>query len=305
MKIINLYISGLKEAYRQKKIVTIIFAITFMLALIVAMAFNSVTKSNFNDRPQVYKMLGDFDFTTYSDLMNNYGTLINPLTTVIMWMSVFYLFFTVFFSGGILQIANNKFERVSGKNFFGGCAKYFLRFLRLGIYVLAIRFFVVLVLVLLFMIFNSDLTEASTEPKIFYTYLVWTIVHLIFFWLLSIIADYAKVILVKEDSKKVWSALWYGLKFSMKRLHIAFPLYLSISLTTFMLVALYWVIESEIAMTNAGAILLVALIQQVFVWLRFFSKTWILTSEYEYYNEYASIRIQPIQTQEILLNEAL
>ncbi|MFA7418239.1 MAG: hypothetical protein WCZ90_01035 [Melioribacteraceae bacterium] len=305
MKIINLYISGLKEAYSQKKIVTIIFAITLFLTLIVAMAFNSVIKSNLGDRPQVYKLLGDFDFATYNDLMNNYGTLINPLTTVIMWMSVFYLFFTVFFSGGILQIASNKFERVSGKNFFGGCSKFFLRFLRLGIYVLVIRFLVVLVLVLLFMVLNSDLIASSTEPKIFYTYLIWTIVHLLFFWLVSIIADYAKVILVKEDSKKVWSALWNGLKFSMKRLHITFPLYFIISLTTFLLAALYWVVESEIAMTNAATILLVALIQQVFVWLRFFSKSWILTSEYEYYNEYASIRIQPIQTQEILLNEAL
>jgi hypothetical protein len=286
-------------------LVAIIFATTLLLVLIVAMAFNSVTKSNFSDRPQVYKLLGDFDFTIYSDLMNNYGALINPLTTAIMWMSVFYLFFTVFFSGGILQIANNKFERVSGKNFFGGCAKYFLRFLRLGIYVLAIRFLVVLVLVLLFMIFNSDLTQTSTEPKIFYTYLAWTIVHIVFFWLVSIIADYAKIILVKEDSKKVWSALWNGLKFSLKRLHVAFPLYFIISFTTYMLVALYWVIESEIAMTNGVTILLVALIQQLFVWLRFLSKTWMLTSEFEYYNEYASIRIQPIQTQEILLNEAL
>jgi hypothetical protein len=294
MKIINAYTNGFKEALRQKKIVSIIYGVTVLLALMATFPFKVVITNQFENRPQVYKLFSDFDFTAIMDLMNNYGDLIRPFITVIFWMALVYFFFSVFFTGGILRIVNERDVSPTGKQFFGGCAKYFWRFFRLGIYVLLIQLLTALILSLGLGFFLAIFKD-SPEPKMFYIILSWLVIQFLVFWFWSIVSDYAKIILVKEDTKKVWHSLATGFSFLLRKFFFAYPLYLLLILGPVAVSLFYLWIDSVLGMTNGGTLLLMILIQQLLVWFRFFAKIWLLSGEYNFFDEYYSIKVEPTQ----------
>ena len=125
------------------------------------------------------------------------------------------------------------------------------------------------------------------------------------FWFWAIVSDYSKIILVKEDSKKVWRALGTGFKFTLSKLFLTYPLYLLLIILPVAVSLLYLWIDSVIGMKDNAGMLIMILIQQLLVWFRFFAKIWLITAEYEFFNEYYSVRTQPLQTQEMLLDESL
>jgi len=305
MKIIGSYIAGLKEALRQKKIVTLLFIITLLISAVWAATFKSVMVTALEGRSNLYKLLNDFDSTIYSDLMNNYGDLVKAFITGMGWLAVFYFFFTVFFAGGIFRLMNQKLDRVNGKNFFAGCAQYFLRFLRLGLYTLLTQLIVFGVIAIIFSVATRNMTETSTEPTIFYTYLAWMILHIIFFIFITIVSDYAKIILIKEDSKKIWHALWSSFKFIIRKIHLVYSLYLLIIILPILLTIFYLWLDSVLGMKSMLTVLVMLIIQQFLIWTRLFIKVWLLGSQFNFYNEYYAVRTQPMLTQEIMMNENL
>ena len=304
MKTIKAFIKGFREAYRQKKIVTIIYSITLLLALSIIFPFKTIITNNFELRPQVYKLLGDFDFTVIADLLNSKGNLIYPFVTLFFWIGALYFFFAVFFAGGVLRLMMEKFDAPRGTAFFSGCSKFFFRFLRLGIYILLIQFVSAGFIALLFLIV-SLITENGSEPAQFYVPIIWGGIQIVVlcFWL--IVSDYAKIILVKDDSKKVWRAIGTGLMFTVKNIFSTCSVFLLSIFLPLLFTLLYLLIDSVIGMKNEITILLMFVLQQLMIWFRFFAKVWLIGGEYNYFEEYYIAKTQPLQTQEIITDEGL
>lgn len=305
MKILNAYIEGFKRAFSSRKIAAIIYGSTLFLAFMIILPFKNVMINNFGENPQVYKLLNDFNFTTYVDLINNYGDLINPFITVMFWMGAFYFFFTLFFAGGLIKFFEVSSIKSKAQTFFSGCAKYFFRFLRLGLYVLLIQLILFTVIFFIFNMIFEPMSKSSPEPQLFTFIVVWASIHLLFFLFISIVSDYAKIFLVKDDSKKVWRALWTAFKFSLKKIYLTYPLYILLLIFPLLLTIFYLWIESAVGMTNALTVLIMALIQQLIIFARLFAKVWILGSEYELFNNHLAEKTKPLLTQEFLLNESL
>ncbi len=305
MNILKIYIEGLRKAYEVKKIVTIIYGITILIGIIFAISFNSIMTSEFSNRMVLYTLFHDFDFTVYSDFMNNYGNLIRPFTTIMIWFGAFYFFFTVFFAGGVLKLFEDSSIKSKSQAFFAGSAKFFFRFLRLGIYILIFQAIIFMVIAIGFSsIFNRSL-PVSTEPQLYTIMVVWATAHLVFFIFISIISDYAKILLVKENSKKIWRAIWNSFKFITKKLYLTFPLYLILLVVPALLFAAYFWIEGTIGMTSVLGVLIMFCVQQIFIWSRLFSKVWILSCEQNLFFLYLAFKSKPLITQEILLDESL
>lgn len=305
MKILNAYIEGFKKASVSKKIITIIYGSTLLIGLILAGAFKATLTNNFGSRPELYKLLHDFDFKVYSDFMNTFGERVHPFINQMIWFGAFYFFFTVFFAGGVLKHFEVSTIKSKAQAFFAGCAKYFFRFLRLGIYVLLIQLIVFAIIAVIFSTIFNKAMDTSIEPTLFTIFIIWIGLHLLFFILISIVSDYAKIILVKEDSKKVWRALWSGFKFTVKKIYVTYPLYILLLIVPVLLTFVYLWLDEAIGMQSLFTVFVMALIQQLFVWVRLYIKVWILGSEYELFNNHLVERTQPMLTQEILLNESL
>jgi len=305
MKLLNVYTEGFKKTFGSLKIVTIIYGITLLIGIIFSSSFNSIMTDNFSSRNMLYMLFRDFDFTVYSDFMNNYGDIINSFTSIMIWFGMFYFFFSVFFAGGILKFFEGSTIKSKTQNFFAGSSKFFFRFLRLGIYVLLIQLIIFGIIALIFSAIFNNASKNSAEPALFTILMIWLAIHIIFFIFLSIVSDYAKIILVKEDSKKVWRALWGSFKFTLKKLYLTYPLYIILSIVPAVLFILYFWLDSAIGMHSGLTILLMFLIQQIFIWVRLFAKVWILGSQYEFFNNHLAERTKPLLTQEILMNEEM
>jgi hypothetical protein len=305
MNIIKSYVEGFKKTYSLKKVVTIIYGITFSLGLILAAAFFSSTSENFSARPAVQTLLKDFNATVYFDLINNYNYLIEPFMGMIIWFGVFYFFFTVFFAGGIIKLFDGSSVKSKAQAFFAGSAKYFFRFLRLGIYTLMVQVIALIIIAAGFSVVFDHASQTSAEPKLFTIIVVWISVHILVYSFFVVVSDYAKIILVKEDSKKVIKALWHSLAFSVRKLYATYPLYLIGLIAPLILFGLYFVLDDFIGMKNGITVLIMFLIQQMFIWCRLFAKVWILGGEYSLFTEHLMMKERLLINQEISTNESL
>lgn len=305
MNIVKSFSAGFKRTLGITKIVTVIYSITLLFVLTIALSFNAEVGNLFIMRMGLYKLLQDFDFTLYSDLMNNYSFLFKPFVQMAIWLGLFYFLFTVFFAGGVIKSFEGSIIKSKTQAFFGGCAKFFFRFLRLGIYTLTLQLIIHSTIAAVFGIFTSNLIETSAEPSIFTLLVVWFSIHLLFFIIISIISDYAKIILVKEDSGRVWKALLESLIFTFRRFHFVFLLYIILITVPAANTLLYILSEIFVGMHSGLTVLIMFLVQQGYIWIRLFSKIWILAGEYEFYNSVSSLRTQPLLTQEIITGESL
>jgi hypothetical protein len=305
MNILKSYADGFKRTYTLKKIVTIIFGITVSLGVILAFAFFSATSEKFGARPEVLSLLKDFNATVYFDLMNNYKDLIEPFTGMMIWFGLIYFFFSVFFAGGVIKMFEGSSIQSAAQAFFAGSVKYFFRFLRLGFFVLIAQFLAFIVIAAGFLVIFTQTLQNSTEPKLFTIIMMWLATHFLVWAFISVVADYAKIILVKEDSKKVFKSLWYSFSFSVRKVYVTYPLYLLCLIVPIVSFVLYFLLEDLIGMKSGFTVLIMFLIQQVFIWCRLFAKVWILASEYNLFTYHLLIKGQPIITQEMLINESV
>ncbi len=305
MNIIKSLATGFKKIYELKKVINIIFGITALLGIALASSFYSTVSGNFPLRMDLNKLFKDFNATVYMDFMNNYGEMIKPYISIMIWLGVFYFFFTVFFAGGILKLLDGSSIKSMAQAFFAGSAKFFFRFLRLGIYVLIFQIITFAVIAIGFSaIFNHALPNA-TEPKLFTIIVIWAGFHFCAFIFYSIVSDYAKIILIKEDSKKVLRALWNSLLFSVKKIYITYPMYLLLLVVPLLLFLIYMQLNVFINVNSGITIIIMLVLQQLFVWARIFCKAWILGSEYNLFQNYIFTKNQPLITQEMLIGEVL
>ena len=305
MNILKSLAAGFKKIYELKKVINIIFGATILLGFAFASSFYSTVSGNFPLRMDLNKLFEDFNAAVYLDFMNNYGEMIKPYISIMIWLGAFYFFFTVFFAGGILKVIDGSSIKSKAQAFFAGSAKFFFRFLRLGIYVLIFQVITFAVIAIGFSsIFNHALSNA-TEPKLFTIIIIWIGFHFCAYIFYSIISDYAKIILVKEDSKKVLRALWNSLLFSVKKIYITYPMYLLILVIPFLLFLIYLELDAFINVNSGITIVIMLVLQQLFIWARLFCKAWILGSEYDLFQNYLYTKNQPLVTQEMLIGEVL
>ncbi len=284
MKIFNSYFSGLKSASRLKKMITLIYGITILLSLALATPFHATLSSQAGNTMALHSLLKHFDYTTYTDFMRVYGKAITPFLGSAFWLSAFYLLFTIFFAGGVLNILNGEEQKFTIKNFLDGCGKFFFRFFRLAIYIILI---LILITAIVFMpvgmIVASAYQTVQSEATLFYIILTGSIIYAFFFILVLMISDYAKIILFKEDSKKSFRSVWSSTKFVFKHFFGTYFLYLLLLTAPILFLIIYFLLDNSIGMVSGFTIFIMFLIQQVFIWLRIFVKIWFLRSEVKFY----------------------
>ncbi len=305
MNILKSYAAGYKNIYSLKKIITIIFGITVMLGLAIAFPFYSTLSGGFSARPVLKLLFTDFNSTVYFDFMNNYGDMVRPFFALMIWMGIFYFFFTVFFAGGILKLLDGSSIKSKAQAFFAGSSKFFFRFLRLGFYILIFQIITFAVIAVGFSsILNRSLSN-SAEPKLFAIIVIWISFHVLAFIFYSLVSDYAKIILVKEDSKKVLRALWNSFIFSVKRIYLVYTMYLLLLVVPLIIVIAYAALEINANINSGLMVAIMFALQQLFIWARIFCKAWILGSEYDLFANYIAAKNRPLITQEMLLDESL
>ncbi|MCH7826757.1 MAG: hypothetical protein IIC75_02090 [Bacteroidetes bacterium] len=273
MKFITSYFSGLISALKNIKILFVIYFIAFIFAFIIASAFKSAIANATGSSMALLTMLKDFDYSTYSNFMHLFRDTISPLIKVAFLFGIFYSIFSIFFSGGIISKLCKKSGRTSLSIFWADSWAYFWRFLRLFIYILILQFIVVLLVYLpVSAIISSIGDSVQSEETYFYIAITGVIIHLFLIITLVLVSDYAKIMMVNDESFRPFRTILRAFAFIFKHFFSVYSLSIFYILTGVLLFITYFFLNDKIGMSSGFTILLMFIIQQLFILSRLFLK---------------------------------
>jgi hypothetical protein len=287
MKILSSYFNGFKAALKTIKLITAIYAVTLILALVLAIPFGNTIQSKAGNSMAFTSLLKDFNYTVYKDFMKQFGDAVAPYISSAIWMGIFYILFTIFFEGGVLTILKRKENKYLLKNFWEASAEYFLRFLRLAVYSIIIQVLIALaVYIPLGIIIDSASADAASIAPLFYIILTGAVIHLVLFIFILIVTDYAKIMIVELESYKPLKIFLRSFGFVIRHFFSTYFLYLIILIAPIIIFLIYFRIERNIGMSTGGNIFLMFIIQQIVICCRVFIKLWFLGSQLDLYRNF-------------------
>ncbi len=299
MQIFFHFYKGLKDSFSVWKGLFVIYISGLFLALPVTAVFYFFINKILSNTVMAHKVLVDFYFPFYGQVLNEYSVVINSLFLSGFAAGAVYLLITVFFSGGLIVHFTQKKGPFCIKTFFVNSAGYFWRFLRLVI--LSAPFFMIILFFFLFLLsFTMIFTENSlTEvPRIKGTVFN-TGFFLILTFLVSALFDIAKIITVHSGYKKIFQAFKNAFVWFLRNIHLIFVLILLFIFTGLIMLFTYFYIESKINTTGIFTILILFLWQQLFILGRQWLKVSFLAGYSSLYCSKAIKKSEQIQSEQI------
>lgn len=277
------YTAGLKMTLASKKMITLIYLTTLFGALILVIPFFNIAKSEMTHSLLVAELLKGFDYTAFFETNKEFGNIISSFISIIKWLGIGYFFFSVVLTGGIIKTFLQETIKFDIRTFMSACGENFWRLFRTSFYNIVIQ---ALLFIGMFIpasiIVDIAANTAQSEASVVYTVVVIGVIHLAVVALFALTADFTKIKLINENSRKVISAGWKSLGFVLKNFK-SYLLYLMTMIFPALLVLLYWFVESKTTMSTGSAIFMMLIVQQVFIWTRIAAKIWVIAAEVDFF----------------------
>lgn len=284
MNIPKAYTKGFIQTAKFPRMLFILYFANILMALIFALPFFSALKSSAGNSDFLNGLLDGFDYTVYSNLMYYSGKAFNVLTGGIKWLILAYFLLSVFLTGGIIRILND--DKFTTASFFGASAHSFFRFLGLSVIIVLFQvIFLLLIFVPAGMYIGKNFSEFQSELTVYYIGFSALGLYTFIFLLISMIGDYGKFYLELNNSFNVFKGFWGGVKYVFKHFLKTYVLYLTLLFLPVVIMYVYLYLEQDMKMATGIGILLVFLMQQAFILLRIFLRTWILSSQLMVYDD--------------------
>ena len=280
MKIIKSYKSGWAVSLNSKRMTSLIYLVYLILALLLVLPFYGLFNSVAGASLLPDELLKDFDATAFGEFLRNGGAAFKfYLKGLFPWMILF-LVLGVFFQGGIIFWVSNDRGRFSTKEFIGKCVAYFWPFAKTCFYTLIIQIlFAVVVYLPVSIIVGRDNLADDYIGK---TVIIGITIHLILLIYGTMIAEYTRFFIYRTGKTKVLKALWKAIKFTFKKIFKLSGMYLLWVVIPLALFIAFYFIRINWTVDSGLMILLLFLVQQVFVWLRFLLKIQKTSIFYKY-----------------------
>ncbi len=299
MATLKSYFKGLGTAWNSKRMTLLLYILLLIFTFTVIIPFFSVLKKETGYSMSVYPLLKNFDFTVYADFLQHSGKAVKPFVSIAIWLSVFYIFFGVFLSGGIIHIIYNQENKFSLKEFFAGCGNYILPFLRITIFSFILQVIIAILVYVPLMGYLDSLKEtAESEATLVYTFLTGAAIHLILAAFVMLVTDYAKIMLVVNESKKSFVSFWLSFKFFFRYFFRTVFLYVLLLILPIAFATGYFLFSEHFAITSKQSFVIVVGVQQIFVLMRIWFKIWFYGSEISLLTGTLGIQKQTVSNEE-------
>ena len=278
MNILSAYIQGIFNTLSKFKMVLLLYGCNLLFGLIVALPLHSVLKESIGQSFEIQRITTGFDNTVFTDFMNTHGQLLEPLLSQFQWLSMLYIALFIFLNGGIIHILLGRI------GFWEGCAKYFWRFLRLTLLFLLLHSLTAMVVFgILYLIVTNGFDLFGSEIPIYWSIVVSIIVYILLASLVSMLSDYAKIRMVKNDRRSAIQAMLHSFGTVFQNFRKTYGLYLLNMFGIALLYLIYWALHSNVTTSNFIIIFFIILVQQFILLLRMCTKVVNLSSALEVY----------------------
>jgi hypothetical protein len=266
MRIIKSYKSGWEASLNSKALISYVYLIQLILALLLAIPFYKLFQSMAGYSLLPESLVSSFDATAMGELLRSGGkSLLFYIKGFTPWIILFVLL-GVFFQGGIISWISNYRGRFSVSRFFGNCWTWFWPFFKTFIYSLLIQILIgVLVYLPVIMLVNR---ENLTDFYIGRTVIIGAAIHLVLLVWVTMVAEFTRLMLYRNSSGKVIKTLWKAIKFSIRRIFSLYGIYIIWMIIPAVLIVMYYFLRVNWGVDTALMVILLFIVQQVFVWLR-------------------------------------
>jgi hypothetical protein len=269
---------GLVRSAQNWRMNLLIYVFNLAFAAIFALAFRSVVSGEFEMRDVSARLLDGFDFTFLSDMRYAQAS-ITSLSSVILWLILFYAIFGIFISGGVIaSIQRNAAFSLSF--FFSNAAAYSGKFMQIASVFSALC----LVPILIISGFSFAGQSASQSSMSETPLMIWTIIGAGLAFLTGsyfyLVVEYAKFGIIFEDLK-IFKALKRGFEMVSKHFPAVFGVFLSFAGLLFFLIVVFNALVPKAQ--SGGGVLMMFIIQQAFILGRVFLRNSLIGSELAIY----------------------
>lgn len=195
--VFSAYFTGIKSSFSAWKIWGLLYALNFLFTFIVIAPLAQYLEKKIGSSLLVEKWADGFNYTVMHDFLANYEVSIFAFTELTIVIGVIYLFFSVFTSGGIIEVFNRKEAGHNLRHFWSGCTHYFWRMLRVTCYFLLIHAAVLGLFAFIFV--QLAPTHPDSELQYFSLLKVILPLYLISAFIVAMWQDFTKIIAVQRD----------------------------------------------------------------------------------------------------------
>lgn len=293
MKLVEIIKKGFSRSKSFIKYVFFMYAVTFIFSLIFGMAFN-LSLNPVKKREILYKLFEQFNFSIYNSFMHNYGDGISMLIVTMFLFACLFVFVDIFFSSALVGVMFDDSNKNKLSRFFSRGVKFYWRFFKLFFYFLLAVVIAFGIIITISSIVFSSFDESGIESDYFYTALVTAVVFGLAVSKFAIIADITKLFIVKENLKSVWQGIKKSFLFLIKRMHYLLTFYFFVIVIVSLTFGIYLLVEKSLFISNLFAVFVLFIMQQLIIWIRYFTKVLLVGFEYEYFNvEYILFNKKP------------
>lgn len=312
MKLSQIISKGISLVTQHRKLIGIVYlinvAIVFLFSVPMFIILNDhVSLRTIRDQLSVqfdYSWWTAFDFeatglaeTLRPSLSGGFGPLFDNLELLLSgefstfgWtlfsLALLYIFVAAFFNGGAIALFGDERKSFSMSRFFSNAAKYFHHMAALAATaILVFVLFYKLLVPLAFSIVDSLTQGTISQPSVWFAHLFTYLVLVFFIFVLTLILDYAKVIVILENKESSWLCLWLSLKFIFKNNLKIFGLNFLLIAISIALVLIGGALISLVQSTRILLLLLAISFQQLFILLKIAMRYVFYASETVFYQD--------------------
>lgn len=284
MSVLRAFVTGIKRATTEFRMVLLLYVINLLAALGLALAFRSAMESGLGTSLARSELMEGISYPVLQEFLVQHMEEVSVVFRQMVWLTLLYMLVNTLLAGGILTTIRDKDVRFSLREFFTGCGTYFFRFLRLFF-----LFGIVLIIlasvwaIVLGVLFDAFVTDGTSEVTWIIAFVIMMVLFLFPIMILILVADYAKISAVRSNTHSMLKTAWRSTKFVLRHFFQVIGLQFLMLLVPIALFAIYLWLDLSIGMTSIGTIWLMLFLQQLFILSRVWSRVFFFSGELELY----------------------
>jgi len=273
------FFDGLAVSVSRIKITFFVWIVNFLFSVLVAAPLLFIIQTELA-RSDMANLLKPFDLMWLGEMIFKYQAVLGPMLSFILAAAVLYLILSVFLNGGFVGKLVDPERKLSLQSFFHDCGRFFWSFLRL--FLVSFIFTAVavgLVWRLLGAASEALTADAVTEWPVLILSNIHLILGLLFLSIVRMYFDYARIIIVRDNDRRVLRALRAAWSFLKANFFRAWGLYLLIFLFFVLVTAVAVALAQVFSSPGLVWVSLGLIAAQIFVIFRIFVKSVFITAQ--------------------------
>jgi len=276
------YAAGLSESIKNFGLIFLLYLVNLVTAYLMSLPVSMMLSKALEKTTASAMLFRNFDITFFRTILADYGAGID-LPRLLFTFGVVYIIFNILLSGGIFGVISGR-RRFSLLGFIQDCMTYLKRFFL--VYLYAILFFIIL-LILIFTINGITgrlITTTETEIWSVMKFILRLMTAGIFFTVLTLVLDYTRINIVRNERRKVFGIIGESFQFVMRNKLMTGLIFFMYMISATALLTLYLFIETNISVNSYSSLIFIMIISQSYIFLRIGLRYALLSSQYWYFD---------------------